>query len=320
MMRGALFAAFIVALPLEAAAENFRFIALGDIPYGKQSDPDGAQSGAHTRYKALIGAINARKPDLVVHVGDTKSGGTDCTNEVLDHQRAHLNSFDAPTLYTPGDNEWTDCHRKKAGGFDPIERLAYIRQTYFADPHLSLGRTQISLDHQSQRGFPENARVMREGVMFVTSHIVGSNNGFEARELDAAREFFARSDATDDWIEESFEAATAQDAGAVVLALHADMFEFDWNQFGEEDWLRHSGFRQVGREIRKQAKRFAKPVLLVFGDSHQFRVFRPFPKTAPNVTALEVFGAADMHAVEVTVTMDEGTARFGFSPLLNPMR
>ena len=45
-------------------------------------------------------------------------------------QRCHLrqpasefNNFEAPFIYTPGDNEWTDCHRENNGSFDPIERL-----------------------------------------------------------------------------------------------------------------------------------------------------------------------------------------------------
>jgi hypothetical protein len=58
-------------------------------------------------------------------------------------------------------------------------------------------------------------------------------------------------------------------------------------------------------------------VLLAFGDSHVFRVLRPFPETAPNVTALEVFGEADMHAVEVSVDTEDA-AVFGYRPLLNP--
>ena len=29
-----------------------------------------------------------------------------------------------PVVYTPGDNEWTDCHRASAGGYLPTERLA----------------------------------------------------------------------------------------------------------------------------------------------------------------------------------------------------
>ena len=66
-----------------------------------------------------------------------------------------------------------------------------------------------------------------------------------------------------------------------------------------------------------EATAFGKPVLLVYGDSHVFRVWRPFPKTAANVMALEVFGDQDMHAVEVSVRPDAVDV-FGFRPVTNP--
>ena len=137
-----------------------------------------------------------------------------------------------------------------------------------------------------------------------------------ATSAEAIDRFEARSsEATTAWLEESFSAASG--AAAIVLGVHADMFEFDFNMFGEERWLRHSGFRTFGRALGKAAAAFGKPVLLVYGDSHVFRVTRPFRKTAPNLTALEVFGAKDMHAVEVTVDTSTPGA-FGVTPLLNP--
>ena len=295
-----------------ATADDMRFVALGDVPYGKPER-------VYPLYEALIAQINAQDPDLVIHVGDTKSGKTECTDAYLDEQRAYLDSFQPPTLYSPGDNEWTDCHRKKAGGFEPLDRLEYIRSTYFDAPDITFGETKFTLTHQDDRGFPENTRLMLGGVMFVTAHVVGSNNGFEPRSLPAVTEFFERDAANIAWIEAGFEAAQSSGADALVLALHADMFEFDFNEGKGRKWLRHSGFRNFGKRFRKLAKDFEKPVLLVFGDSHRHRVFKPFPKKASNVTALEVFGAKDMHAVEVTARREtDGSIRFEIDTVLNP--
>ncbi|MEU6787396.1 hypothetical protein ABZ912_50105 [Nonomuraea angiospora] len=36
-------------------------------------------------------------------------------------------TFDDPFVLTPGDNEWTDCHRTAAGGYAPTERLDAVR-------------------------------------------------------------------------------------------------------------------------------------------------------------------------------------------------
>lgn len=295
-----------------AAAEPFNFVVLGDVPYGKPAE-------VNPPFEKLISQINAREPSLVVHVGDTKSGSTLCDNAMLDQQLAYLNSFSAPTLYSPGDNEWTDCHRKKAGGFDPIERLGYIRSTYFTKPNQSFGKNPIAVTSQAAAGFPENTRMMMDDVMFVTAHVVGSNNNFEPRTRENVAEYFERNAATVKWLRDSFAAATA-DSKALVLAIHADMFEFDFGPaWDAEGFLRQSGFKQFGEALIEEANAYGRPVLLMFGDSHIFRVFRPFPKKAPTVTAVETFGSRDMHAVEVRVDTS-ASFPFAIQPLINLAR
>ena len=291
MLRPALAIATLAAASA-AAAEPFTFIALGDAPYGKPAE-------VYAPYEALIAQINTRAPRLVIHIGDTKSGGTPWSDDALDQHLTFMNSFTAPTLYPPADNEWTDCHREAAGKFDPIERLAFLRTTYFGDGTKSFGETKLDLLSQSAAGYPENARVLQGDVMFITAHVVGSNNNFEIRDKAAVEEFFARNEANIAWLSESF--AAAADANAVVIGIQANMFEFDWNEFGDETWLRHSGFQAFGNALIEAAAAYDKPVLLIYGDSHVYRVARPFPTKAPNVLALEVPGDAEMHAVEVTV-------------------
>ena len=298
----------------QAAPASFTFVAFGDMPYG-------APEKVNPPFEQLIGAINAAKPEFSIHIGDTKSGGTPCSNSAIDQQRAYMNTFESALIYTPGDNEWTDCYRGKAGDFDPLERLAYIRETHFTSAK-SLGKTPLSVERQSDvmakyRTFVENARFSKDGVMFVTAHVVGSNNNFEVRDRAAVMEFFDRDAANVAWLQSSFDKAIDDQSSALVLAIHADMFEFGFNSFGRERFLRHSGFKRFGEMLVGKAKEFGKPVLLIYGDSHVFRIFRPFRKTAPNITALEVYGAQAMHAVEITVR--PGVAYpFGFRPILNP--
>ncbi len=291
-MRPALPLAVILALTaLPALAEPFTFVALGDAPYGKPEE-------VYAPYQGLIAQINARNPALVLHIGDIKSGSTPCSDALLNDQLGFMNSFAAPVIYTPGDNEWTDCHREAAGSFDPLERLAYLRKTFFGDGAKTLGATKADLETQASAGYPENARMMRGDVMFMTAHVVGSNNNFEIRDKAAVDEFFARNEADVAWLKDSF--AAAKDSKALVLGIQADMFEFDWTA-GEETWLRHSGFQTFGKTLIEEAAAFGKPVLLVYGDSHTYRQSRPFPLGAPNVLALEVPGEEQMHAVEITV-------------------
>jgi hypothetical protein len=316
MLKSILFASIMLATANVAHAETFTFVALGDMPYGKPEE-------VYAPYEALIGAVNASKPAFSIHIGDIKSGSTLCSNEMLDQQRAYLDSFESALVYTPGDNEWTDCHRKNAGGFDPLERLSYLRSTFFGDPHKTRGKVPMSVESQAIvmagefADFPENARFSTEGVLFVTAHVVGSNNNFEVRDQKAVDEYFARNAANVAWLNSAFDKAIAEKAPAVVVAFQADMFEFDFNAFDDEAFARHSGFFDFGSALATRAAEFGKPVLIVYGDSHIFRVLRPFPKTAPNVIALEVYGDKDMNAVEVLVDPTD-PAVFSFHPIMNP--
>jgi hypothetical protein len=308
MLKSLLAAATLAVTATTALAEQFTIATLGDTAYGKPEE-------VYPQYEALISTINAAKPDLVIHVGDTKSGSTPCSDEALDKQLSYLNSFASPLLYSPGDNEWTDCHREKSGKFDPIERLARIRTTYFGDGKTSFGQTKVDVTSQTAEGYPENARMTHKGVLFITAHVPGSNNNFEVRDQKAVAEFFARDAANVKWINDSF--ATAGDAKAVVVGMQANMFEADWNVEGDENWSRHSGYINVGTAIMENAAKFGKPVLLVYGDSHTYSSGRPFPTKAPNVISLQVPGEKQMHAVSVTIDT-ETTGVFSTSIIMNP--
>ena len=298
----------------EATAAEFTFVALGDMPYGPREQ-------AYPAFKALIAEINRRAPVFTFHLGDTKSGLDDCSDELLLEQRAFMDSFASALVYTPGDNEWTDCHRLLAGAYDPLDRLRFIRTHYFPTA-LSLGGQPIRLERQADvmpgfEPFVENSRFNRGGVWFVIAHVVGSNNNFDAVEgSDATGEFLARDEADRAWLADSFDKALAADAEAVVVAIHADMFGdgFDPKQ---ETFAPNSGYKRFAETLIRQARSFVKPVLLLFRDSHVYRVFRPFPRLAGNLTAVEVYGGEHMHAVEITVAPGAAPV-FTFKPVRNP--
>jgi hypothetical protein len=277
----------------------FSFVALGDLPYGtpERSGPP---------YRALIDRINQIEPAFSVHVGDIKSGSTLCSDEEFAQQKTHFQRFKGAVFYTPGDNEWTDCHRVNNGGFDPLERLGKIRQVFFT-PGLSLGLNPIKASNQSsvqpQYGqFIENMRWIHHKVLFVTLHIVGSNNNLESRDMAAVREFFERDSANVAWIRASFEQAIQMQADAMVVSFQADVLE---GKTVWEDFPGWSGFRQsIGDTLLPLAQRWGKPVLIVHGDSHQFKIDQPFmleKKPLRNVTRLIVPGASDVRAVLVSI-------------------
>jgi hypothetical protein len=292
----------------------FSFVALGDMPYNIPGD--------YAKVDRLIAAINTMKPAFTLHVGDIKSGGVPCSDDIFQRALAQIQTLDGALIYTIGDNDWTDCHREAAGGFDPRERLARIRQLFFARPERSLGKSPIDVESQARvmaayTGYPENARFAHRGIQFISAHVVGSNNGFEAQDPEATKEFFEREKATAAWIEAGFRKAVESDAKAVVVFMQA---EFDQARFPNGSMPRQSGFLRVLDAIEAGALAFGKPVLVINGDEH-FIELTPLKnklgKPIPNVLRLMVYGDGDVHAVRVLADPDSAGV-FGFVPLIIP--
>ena len=91
----------------------FTYAVYGDAPYGT-SPTDTSETDATP---AFIAAVNADPlVSGVVHVGDIHSGSQYCT-QPYDAQIYQLwTAFADPMVFTPGDNEWTDCHKVAEGG------------------------------------------------------------------------------------------------------------------------------------------------------------------------------------------------------------
>ena len=295
-----------------AVAAPFKFVALGDMPYKLPED--------YTRFESLIGTVNGLNPAFTLHVGDIKSGSTSCSDENFEKVRTEFGLFKGPLIYTPGDNEWTDCHREKAGKYDPLERLGKVRELFFTSQgDKSFGQRPLTLTRQAD--LPENSRWIHQGVVFSTIHVVGSNNGLE-RTPQSAAEYFARNSANLQWIRDTFAQAKASNAPAVVIAYQADLF------YGAPILMTDTGLRDTVNTLAAEAKAFGKPVLLIQGDSHTLVIDRPlteagsntFPgQTAAspqlkNVTRLQVMGESEVGAVEVTVD-PASPGVFGFRPV-----
>ena len=280
-------------------AQTFSFVALGDHPYG-----DAEKS--YPPYRALIASINKAQPVFSVHVGDFKSGSSLCSDHEYLEQQKHFALFERGIVYTPGDNDWTDCHRLNNGRYDPLERLTKLRQMFFK-PEQSLGQAPLRLESQpwvqpAFSRFIENQRWVHHDVLFVTLHIVGSNNNFEARDPKATLEFFERDAANVAWIREAFLQAEKNQYKAIVFAFQADALisRSMWEEFPA--W---SGFRNsIGDTLLPLAQAWRKPVLLIHGDSHEYHFDQPFKlakQPITNLTRLQVPGASDVRAVRVQV-------------------
>ena len=126
---------------------------------------------------------------MVINVGDTKDNNSKCTDSSINIQRDLMNSFNVPVLYTPGDNEWLDCYDKSKVETHPMERLAFIRKTYFSNKQ-TLGKNPTYVENQVKSGYPENARLIKGNVAFITAHVVGGNNNFDPLSKKNTLEYF----------------------------------------------------------------------------------------------------------------------------------
>jgi hypothetical protein len=261
---------------VDSSAKPLTVAVIGDVPYG----PDQEAS-----FGSLITVINDDpKVRDVVHVGDIKSGSTECTDERFAAVAAAFTTFKDPLIYTPGDNEWTDCHRVNNGQFNPLERLAAIRNVFFAEPGDALGGRPKQVD--AQPDLPENVRWIESRVAFATLHVIGSNNGlspwtglgFSAPTGEQAAEVTTRIEATLDWIDTTFDAATERDLHGLVLIMQADT----WSPTPS------SAQAAIVQRIGQRTATFDGPVLVIQGDSHTYKVDNPL--SLPNFTRIVVHG------------------------------
>ncbi len=274
------------------------------------------------RYRRVLADAGAADIRWFLHVGDLF--WYPCSDAQLDSRLAGLNAMRHPVVYTPGDNEWTDCHEPVAGRFQPLERLQRIRSTFFARPDSSLGARRMPLTPQSAdtawAEFAENARWTFGRFVFATVHMVGSSNAadsFPGRTAadDAART--RRTAAAQAWLDAAFALAVRDSLAGVVLAFHGDPgLEGDSNVT--------PGYAGFLASLARHASAFPGQVLIIHGDSHLYRVDHPLrhPDTGAalaNVTRLEVFGSPDIGWVRVVV--DSAAGRLvAFEPRLMPRR
>ena len=195
------------ALHGSVVAADFTFGALGDTPYTWFEE-------AH--FPGLLDGISNEDLAFVVHVGDFKSASAPCSDKLFRQRRGWFDLVRHPFVFVPGDNEWRDCHGFQAGGHDPLERLAKLREL-FSGGEESLGQRRIRLARQLP-DYPEHARWRHGNVLFVTLNVPGKDNN--ARHMP--EEFRSRSAAVARWLEQSFNLARGDRLRAVVIFMQAN--------------------------------------------------------------------------------------------------
>ena len=288
-------------------------------------------------------SINKQDVDFAIFGGDTKDGKSECSDQVIGKGLVNFfNTLKVPTFYGIGDNEWTDCHRTSNGGYDPLERLGFVRKTFFSKD-TTQGSHPLPVERQGRLGdkYSENARLIHKDVMFVTLNVVGSNNNLVATDkqchkkskrtqadCDAAtKEYRERNPENIKWLRKSFDQARQKQLPALVVVAHADIyFPFELSDGGyEDDFLKsldeNNGFTDFFHTLVRETNDYKGQVLLIMGDSHYYKVDKPMfgenGTITQNFTRVETFGSNETSWIRMQVNVND-PAVFSFSPVILP--
>jgi hypothetical protein len=295
----------------------------GDLPYNDVQKSVGVPN--------LIADMNAQDVAFTVHDGDLKAGSGPCPDSLYTDAKARFDSLRAPAMFTPGDNDWTDCDR--TAGTNSLERLNFERKVLFSTP-FSLGAHKLRQEVQAAP-YVENRRWEVGGVVYATLNVQGSCNNLCDVAPDPAEEA-ARNAADIDWLNATFAEAKARRAAAVMLIFQADPGwdatdatrapTRDAKTLAETD-TSPDGFQSFLSALRDATVAFGKPVVAVHGDSHYFRIDKPLldasGRRVQNFTRVETFGDHqdnnDNDVQWLRVDVDPSTRGvFSFQPQIVP--
>jgi hypothetical protein len=306
-----------------------------------------------TKAPQLLNSVNT-DPDvrLVIHVGDIHSGSQPCTGAGLNPIPATANptynqqifnifqQFKDPFVYTPGDNEWTDCHKtKEFSSGAPLNELAAVRSLFFPNPGMALGSAGTEskeVDSQANEfegefptdgQFVENVMWKQSNVVFVTLNVPGSNNdglpwsggtGSFLNEAARLQEVRERNAANLRWLDRAFhEANEVRKAAGVVIAIQADMWDPAAVATGGDGL---NGYTEFVQALANHAVAFGGPVLLINGDSHVYGTDQPLAdatsatgmihhtQAVPNLTRITVQGSTNTPNEWLKLTIDPSSA------------
>lgn len=310
------------------------FAAYGDMPYQvKVRDDLAGRTDDQVLIQDIAPKIRQRDDiPFVIHFGDLGRPDDACSDDWLRKSQAFWQTeLIKPVFYTPGDNDWTDCDRQSLKTPQKeTERLQAIRSILFSSPktvspewqlqeiqkilanptmtlqpiaRLQAIRRILSITpqtfarewrYETQSSLPENAIWWRNGVLFVTQHIVSTDNGRTEILLDDPAQAIKLVDERDAqnqiWLKRAFELAKSNKTLAVVVTGQLDPFG---PAIAQETTLSrcltNPAYQGFCSQLQTLAASSNKPVLFLHGDTNAYCLDQPFDQ-AKNIWRLNAPG------------------------------
>ena len=312
-------------------ANTLTVAVYGDSPYGT-TPTDTAELEASP---AFIDSINSDpKVELVMQVGDIHSGKQYCT-EAYDRTIFELwKSFADPLVYTPGDNEWTDCHKAAEGGGkynpntqqidyvldangqqvdyaggNPLANLALVRSIFYPLPSLSLGQRRRVLLSQSiafDPRFPSDAKYVENVIwadartLFVAINLPGGSNNDQDVWYGAPS---ASAEQTAEIAERTGADLRWLDTAFVLAKLigaKAVVIQAQADMWDAEKGAEHqAGYEPFVQSVASHTLAFGKPVLMLNGDSHVYLSDNPLSASDPLAFMHPGYDVPNFHRIVV---------------------
>lgn len=203
---------------------------------------------------------------FVVHLGGLAGPGLACTDKIRRRRLVQFDRSSRPFIYTPGHADWADCLNEDDGQDPPLTILSKLRNTFFNEQRsgwpanmglVSQGRVDAGFAR-----YHENWRWQISNVTFMSLHVIGNNNNL-GRSPETDQEFAVRTSANLAWLRAGFEYAGRHRSRAVVLLMQADLFR---TPSQSPTRRRPSGYFRLRDAVDREARLFAKPVMIVHGE------------------------------------------------------
>ena len=307
------FLAFLYLSTVSSTLWAQTVVVLADTPYSDKEKlmlqgPNGI----------LYRLIKETNPSVVMHLGDFKSGGKSCTDALLNEHKALLaQTYPGRIIYTPGDNDWTDCDRTTLPySFNELERLDFLIKLMFKTPPL-LTNNLSSITSQATQ--IENKLWINDRLAISTLHLVGTSNGRVhigmSDQESAIKAVNKRDKANLAWLKNI--AAQANKFDAVIIGFQADIYQQKVLQSGDCDSTSLKtcdAFADYRQAFKQLAKRIKKPVLIAHGDTGDFC----FEKLDNNLWHLNAAGDFRyLDATKVTFNKESPEKPFIINGLIN---